>query len=220
MAYSALPVKVAGDTITLTNWNNLRDNFAAGVPDIFTTLGDLAVATAADTATRLAAGADGCELNADSGEATGLKWQIKPACRVYSSVDGDPTPDTWSVLGFDSERYDTDAMHNVAVNNSRLTIPTGGDGLYHIWGGVAFDFSTLPGFNTIGLRILLNGTDVIGQTTLYVPDSGGVYVLQVVCDYELAATNYLQLQAYTFDDIDVLALGNYSIEFSAHWFRG
>lgn len=43
--------------------------------------GDLAVGTAADTAARLAVGANGAILMAASGEATGLKWQATPAAR-------------------------------------------------------------------------------------------------------------------------------------------
>src|SRR4051812_1863065 len=41
---------------------------------IWDTKGDLAVATAADTAQKLAAGANGTFLIADSAQTTGLKW--------------------------------------------------------------------------------------------------------------------------------------------------
>lgn len=49
---------------------------AGGIPaTIFDAKGDIIAATAADTASRLAVGADGDVLVADSGEATGLKWE-------------------------------------------------------------------------------------------------------------------------------------------------
>ncbi len=52
----------------------VRDNFRAGVPDIFTTKGDLAVASGADAAGRLGVGSDGQILVADSGETLGVRW--------------------------------------------------------------------------------------------------------------------------------------------------
>lgn len=48
---------------------------ATGIPaTIFDAKGDIIAATAADTASRLAVGANGTVLTADSAEATGLKW--------------------------------------------------------------------------------------------------------------------------------------------------
>ena len=49
--------------------------------------GDLIVGTAADTAARLAVGADGQVLTADSGEAGGVKWAA--AAGGVTSVNGD-----------------------------------------------------------------------------------------------------------------------------------
>lgn len=43
---------------------------------VWDTKGDLAVATAADTASKLAAGANGKVLTTDSAQTTGLKWQL------------------------------------------------------------------------------------------------------------------------------------------------
>ena len=97
MAYSALPAKAAGDTITLANYDAIKDNFAAGVPDIFATTGDLAVGSAPDTAVRLALGADGDTLVAEPlVGAAGMNWWRQPAARVYNDADFDPTPATWT----------------------------------------------------------------------------------------------------------------------------
>jgi len=54
MAYNAIPTITTGDVAT-ASWGNtyLKDNFAAGVPDIFTTDGDMAVGTGANTAERV-----------------------------------------------------------------------------------------------------------------------------------------------------------------------
>ncbi len=75
MAYTPVPSVSTGDTWSASQHNTyVRDNFAAGVPDIFTTKGDLAVATAADTAARLAVGSNGAVLVADSAAASGVRW--------------------------------------------------------------------------------------------------------------------------------------------------
>jgi hypothetical protein len=63
MAYSAVPTVTTGDTWSAANHNTyIRDNFAAGVPDIFTAAGDLAYASAANAAAPLAIGSAGLPL--------------------------------------------------------------------------------------------------------------------------------------------------------------
>lgn len=63
MSYNAVPTVSTGDTWSAANHNTyIRDNFAAGVPDIFTAEGDLAYATAANVATPLAIGTAGTPL--------------------------------------------------------------------------------------------------------------------------------------------------------------
>jgi hypothetical protein len=86
MAYVAVPTKSTGDLWTAADNNTyIRDNFAAGVPDIFTTKGDIAVATAADAASRLGVGADGQVLTAASGEATGILWAADTLATVVDA---------------------------------------------------------------------------------------------------------------------------------------
>jgi hypothetical protein len=75
--------------------------------------GDLVAATAADTVSRLAVGANGTVLTADSAEATGLKWAAAgassgPAFRVYKSANQIITASTFTKITFDTEIFDTD----------------------------------------------------------------------------------------------------------------
>lgn len=74
MSYSAVPTVATGDLWGAANHNTfIRDNFAAGVPDIFTAAGDLAYATAANAAAPLAIGSPGQVLTSSS---DGLpEWQ-------------------------------------------------------------------------------------------------------------------------------------------------
>jgi len=86
MSYTAVPTQNVGDEWTAEDHNTyIRDNFAAGVPDIFTTKGDIAVASAADAAGRLGIGSNGQVLTADSGEALGAKWAAVPSVDVIAA---------------------------------------------------------------------------------------------------------------------------------------
>ncbi len=75
MAYNTPPTKSVGDTFTAAEWNTyIRDNQAAGVPDIFAAKGDLAIASGANAAGALTVGSDGQLLMADASQALGVKW--------------------------------------------------------------------------------------------------------------------------------------------------
>jgi hypothetical protein len=221
MAYADLGAISPGDLGTSTWANQVRANFQAGVPDIFTTKGDLAVATGADAAARLGVGDDDSILVPDSGEAAGLAWQIQPACRVYRSGDYDPATGSWVALPFGSERFDTDGMHDTGSNTTRITIPTNGDGLYLIGGNVEFDTSGLAGQGYhYGIALRLNGSTYIAREfSEDTMSDSGLISFDISTLYSLSATDYIELMIYTEGDLDVKASGNYSPEFWAIWQR-
>ena len=217
MAYSALPSKSASDTVTLGNWDNIRDDFAAGVPDIFTTKGDSAWATGADAAARLAVGADDSIQVGDSACNVGVSWQIVPAARAFNASAIVTASATWVSLTFDSERYDTDSVHTVTGSTGRLTVPANGAGLYLIGGNIEFSGQSNPGQDW-GVRVLKNGTTVLAR--VYGPLSGtSAFSLNVGTVDTLNATDYVELQAYAGKAGSVLASGNYSPEFWLQWVR-
>lgn len=220
MAYSALPAKVATDTLTLTNYDAIKDNFAAGTPALMTTKGDLVAATASQAAARLAVGADDATLVPDTSQATGLAWQIQPAVRAYNSANLALSAGVWTALTLNSERFDTDGMHSTSSNTSRLTVPAGGAGLYLIGASVKFDTSTLSTGNYIGLYILLNGTTVIAE---HVDDGtfGGAPDTSTTISalYSLAVSDYVEVFAYCSQALNVLASSAFSPEFWAIWQR-
>lgn len=76
MPYTPVPTKNTGDTFTANEFNTyIRDNFAAGVPDIFEAPGDLAVGAGVDAATRLAAGSNWDVLSIDPNAPNKLTWR-------------------------------------------------------------------------------------------------------------------------------------------------
>lgn len=228
MPYTHLPSKVAGDVVTLSNYNTIKNNFAVGVPDVVIAKGDLVVGTAADAATRLAVGSDDATLVVDSLQIPGLAWQTQPAARVYNSANLLTGVTSWQALTFNSERFDTDGMHSTAINTSRLTVPVGGDGLYLIGGTAKFQI-TFPGpmggySALLGLRVLLNGTTVIvcaGDGYAAYPAASISGTFDITTLYALAAGDYVELQryAYTNSPAGVLVAANFSPEFWAMWQR-
>jgi len=96
MAYISPSMVTTGDLITAAEWNqDIVANEQASAPDMFTTKGDLFVATAADTGTRLGVGTNGDVLMADSVQSAGVAWNHQ-FMRVANRQGGNsslwPTP--------------------------------------------------------------------------------------------------------------------------------
>jgi len=218
MAYTPLPAKAAGDTITQPNWTNIKDNFDASGIAITAALGDIPAGTGVNALAVLTVGAAGTMLVPDAGEATGLRWQIQPAARVYSNIAFDPGVDAWTSIDFTHERWDSDGMWAIGTP-SRLTVPVGGDGIMHFGGNVEFDSGGGVGQKQLGLRILMGGATVIAHRMAYENVSGLDVSINISCDYEVTAANFFELQVWTSVNVDVLAAGNYSPEFWATWLR-
>ena len=221
MAYADIGDKSSGDTITEANWDQIRANFQASAIDIVTTKGDIAVATAADTLSRLAVGSDHDEIIADSGETTGLAYRHRPSVRVYNSGNYDPTAATWESVTFDSERWDTDTLHDTSTNTDRLTVPADCDGIYEI--GACMQFDTGDSANAasvVGIRFLLNGATVIAEDLRNHYRAGAFdVVVSLTTQYDLDATDYVVAQVYTSRDVDVIAAANFSPEFWMTYLR-
>lgn len=221
MAWSDIGDIASGAVVTEGYLDQMRANQLETAPGLAVAKGDLFVATAANAMARLAIGANGSTLVPDSGEATGLAWQIVPSCRVYNNAAIDPATSTWVALTFNAERWDSNGMHSVAADTSRITIPAGGGGIYGIGGGAQLDTSGVGGGTAYyGLRILLNSATVICQwgpmeLTMNTHDLG----LAISTKYNLAATNVVELQIYTTVDVNVLSTNGFSPEFGATWLR-
>jgi len=94
------------------------------------------------------------------------------------------------IVAFDTERWDTDTMHDNVINNSRLTATTAGK--YVISAHIKFA-SNNTGIRSFSLRV--NGTDVIAvYTQNSVTDS--VNEMSISTIYEFSATDYVEVQAF------------------------
>jgi hypothetical protein len=94
--------------------------------------GDLISATGSDVPARLAVGANGETLVADSSTSTGLKWAKSAnfvGCALYGVFQTIANA-TYTAILFSNENFDTDGFHSTTTNTSRITIPTGLGGYY------------------------------------------------------------------------------------------
>jgi len=210
MAYVDIGDIASGATITEGYLDQIRANQQAGVPDIFTTEGDIAIATAADTAARLAIGTADDFLVAGAARP---EWQIPPAVHLTKSGTTAMSTSSWTAIDFDTETSDTNASHEGVTNPSRITIPTNGGGWYTF--GCFANATRAGATGTWMLRILLNGATVLAQLAAS-GASGVASFITLAGGYSLAATNYLQVQYYTADASMTIAA---SPMFWAIWHR-
>jgi hypothetical protein len=134
---------------------------------------------------------------------------VQPAARVYHSAAQSIPTGVATTLNFDSERFDTDNIHDTVTNNDRLTCRTSGK--YVVGAGVHF---TGAGGNYRQLILLVNGT--IYAIDRRPPLGGGVGLQSHLnTTVDLRAGDYVQVQ-YGHDigsGSSVILGGNYSPEF-------
>lgn len=133
----------------------------------------------------------------------------QPAARAYHNAAQSIANSTVTTLAFNSERFDTNTIHDTSSNNSRLTCQTAGR--YQITANVEF---ASGGGNRRLVQILLNGATAIGRVDL-APQSGSASVYVVSTVYQLAVSDYVEVQVFQDSGgaLNVTNTGNYSPEF-------
>lgn len=115
--------------------------------------------------------------------------QPLPQARVYNSSNISTSTATITALSFDSERYDSGALHATGGTASRLTAQI--TGLYHIGGNIRWAASA-TGIRQIAVR--LNGTTFIAVQ--YITATGGDTALSIATDWQMTKGDYVELTAY------------------------
>lgn len=112
-------------------------------------------------------------------------------CRAYHTLDQSTANATETTLAFNSERFDTDTIHDTATNNSRLTCRSAGK--YQITAFVTW------GANATGNRYIsihLNGGAVAIAAMRQLPVAGQETEMDLPTLYSLAVGDYLEVHAY------------------------
>jgi hypothetical protein len=130
---------------------------------------------------------------------------------VSHSANQSITSASFTTLGFNGEVFDTDAFHDNATNNSRLTVPTGKDGYYLVGFDGWFDTNAS---DVRFVRLLKNGTTELardGKAGI----SGNGTPLNFTTLVSLAAADYLQVQVYQASGgaLDFLSTADWSPRF-------
>lgn len=108
---------------------------------------------------------------------------------VYNNANQNVNDTTWTKLAFNSERFDTDTIHDNSTNNSRLTCNTAGK--YLIIGNVTWDNNTT---NSRYLSILLNNGTFLTNNHFSAAIANVDQSVSII--YDLAVNDYVELQVY------------------------
>lgn len=139
---------------------------------------------------------DAAELNAHLRDNL-LAISSQPACRVFHNTTQAALNGLYTSLTFNTEIFDTDAIHDNATNPTRLTCKTAGK--YLIGGSVEIDGTSGGTRRYLTLRV--NGATYLasnGNTASAFPAAAGSDEVQlaIVSLYQLAVNDYVELQVF------------------------
>jgi hypothetical protein len=118
-------------------------------------------------------------------------------CHVYHNANQNINNAAWTALTFNSERFDPNAMHNPAVNPSRITIAT--TGTYLVGGCIEFAASATDQTRRF-VSLSINGVPGVGteitrhQHHMSEPGGAGLsHGLSLSCLWEFTAADFVEL---------------------------
>jgi hypothetical protein len=201
MAYTAWVNRATGYVALATDWNIIGANFAAGVPDIFTAKGDIAVATAADAASPLAVGANGTLLTAASGEATGLGWTTPSVARSYArykiSAEFALPNNAATLVNYDTVVYDDDTAVTTGAA-WKFTVPASHDGYFLVCASILIKSNAnWTAAEKMELQLFKNNSIYCVLASTYA-QATGTYALFTTGSavISLVATDYIDVRCY------------------------
>lgn len=111
-------------------------------------------------------------------------------CRAYNSTTQTVTAATETTVLFDSEEYDTDAIHDIVTNTGRFTVPAGKAGK---WRFVAHVFFAGSHGNSYGHLRKNGATDIVSSAEGLGSTGDTVFPTALIV---LAEGDYIEVRAY------------------------
>lgn len=135
---------------------------------------------------------------------------VSRTARVYHDASQSIADATAAVLAFNTERYDTDTIHDTVTNNSRLTCKTAGK--YRITANVQW---AANGTGSRGVYIRLNGVTPIAYELIATASTTLKTIQEVTTVYDLAVNDYVEMVVYQNSGgaLNAETAANYSPEF-------
>lgn len=200
-AVTSFSAKNAGDTIQPSHINTLQDevnaiedgyiNGTAPLNSSKSTIAALVVTGGSTLATLNVSG-----VSTFTGTVTfssQFTAPLMPRCHAYASSTQTISSASTAALVLNTEEYDVGGLHSTASNPSRMTIPTGSSGVYHIY-GQTHALSLASAGNPLRLYLRKNDSNVLAVQDEAVSTAIGVTLtVQYTCF--LDATDYVDLAA-------------------------
>lgn len=140
-----------------------------------------------------------------------------PACRVYRSTVQSYTDATEGTQLFDTERYDTNTMHDTSTNTGRITIKTAGIYIVTFRGR----FAAAADYSQCYAILKLNGATTIDQDLITPTTFNTNPSLRIATQYKFAVNDYIEVIGYQDNTANaarnMLADPNFGPEFAATW---
>lgn len=114
------------------------------------------------------------------------------ACRVTRTTAQSLPDASTATVNFDDEAFDTDGMHDVATNNSRITINEAG--IYIV--GFNGDLTAGTDYTRIVVTLVINGTTGIARSHHNSTTSSVTQVVGVNTVYQFQAGDYVEVQIF------------------------
>lgn len=141
-----------------------------------------------------------------------------PAVRVFHNAVQSLTNGVEVPLAFNSERFDTDTMHDNVTNNTRLTIRT--PGLYQV--NATVEFAAAADYTTQYSYVYVNNTTVIDIDIMSFADAADINrTCKISTVWKFAVNDFMELRALQTNSAtaarNVVVNNARSPEFSAVW---
>jgi hypothetical protein len=141
-----------------------------------------------------------------------------PRCYAYKSADGSLANTTWDAINLGVEAYDSHAMHDTSVSNSRITAAE--SGLYNVTAHLTFATNS-AGVRGLDIRKNANAVQTGGTDLALVIIAGnGTTEARLIAtvDVQLVAGDYCEVFAYQSSGGALNVLGGAANTFlSARW---